>query len=86
MTDEMSAPTTWSESGPVQLRSRGDGTIDVLGPVPRVVEMSRELFMDWLFELNEHRRERGIASAGSALGRVNAAPLGIRVTQEEERK
>jgi hypothetical protein len=45
------------ERGTATLQTNPNGTIGVVGPVPRIVEMSRELFMDWVFELNEHRRE-----------------------------
>ena len=45
------------ERGSVNLVTNPNGTIGVVGAVPRIVEMSAELFMDWVFELNEHRRE-----------------------------
>jgi hypothetical protein len=50
-----STPNT-AERGPVTLHKNKNGTMAVIGPIPRVVEMSWDLFMDWVEEINEHRR------------------------------
>jgi hypothetical protein len=42
--------------GPVELRELDDGQIEIRGDVPRVVEMSDDLFRDFVAQINELRR------------------------------